>query len=595
MTLVVAVLLACFGAPLPAADQELVFTWRMLSSGDAILELQNSQSAQQWDATVRALEPPSPAPPELVVEPARVEVKPAQTVAFKFRLGPKERPSPGADFRYAFTLQKSTSSANQGGSSARGNRTPQEPAVERRIIRIQPTYRLPPQPLPSQPQGRYVFTATRAVPFISPWVIEAALPLAAPPELRSLTVTPRQPLGVLHATGSGLEHSALVRLGDSQSSSSLPLELEFPVWASAKLIGTLTLPDGQSREVIVQTADHVFYPLAVILIGVVVAFRVKRYVTQRPIAVLQATLADTEARLRVVDAEFERKVTGRLSTDMAVLPAWRQFRTDAEAELVRVRTAGGTLDRNNAAFTSLETRINATGKLPAQWAALGMTLLEVDAVRREIASLNPPAGMTDRPRIEEELADAARGSVLPTIQELDVVGTQVQGTLTTARSWLRAWNDGARLKLLRLPPAAAAAIEQAQQVLWLGSDQSEITQAKALLDQARKTIVSGGAAAAARRETAVAAARAAAPEASIVTPEAAKLQRDDRLALCVALALAVLVGLNAEYFGKPFGSLGDYARVLAWALTSSIGVDIASLALDRIASGSGGARAITRA
>jgi hypothetical protein len=57
----------------------------------------------------------------------------------------------------------------------------------------------------------------------------------------------------------------------------------------------------------------------------------------------------------------------------------------------------------------------------------------------------------------------------------------------------------------------------------------------------------------------------------------------------------VIVGSNAEYFGKPFGALDDYARLLAWALSTSIGVDLATLGLSRVGSVLGsGSRVVTR-
>jgi hypothetical protein len=42
------------------------------------------------------------------------------------------------------------------------------------------------------------------------------------------------------------------------------------------------------------------------------------------------------------------------------------------------------------------------------------------------------------------------------------------------------------------------------------------------------------------------------------TPEAERIERRDKAAFWLGMTLAVIVGLNAEYFGKPFGALDDY-------------------------------------
>ena len=79
------------------------------------------------------------------------------------------------------------------------------------------------------------------------------------------------------------------------------------------------------------------------------------------------------------------------------------------------------------------------------------------------------------------------------------------------------------------------------------------------------------------------------------TPEAERIERRGKAAFWLGMTLAMIVGLNAEYFGKPFGVLDDYARLLAWALSTSIGVDLATLGLSRVGSVLGsGSRVVTR-
>ena len=94
----------------------------------------------------------------------------------------------------------------------------------------------------------------------------------------------------------------------------LPVEIDLSPTSSGKLMGTLTLPDGQTRDVVVQTQDIFIYPLVVIAAGVLCAFIVKRHVTSgRVLSILKATLLATERDLEATDAEFRSPLQTRRS------------------------------------------------------------------------------------------------------------------------------------------------------------------------------------------------------------------------------------------------------------------------------------------
>jgi hypothetical protein len=59
------------------------------------------------------------------------------------------------------------------------------------------------------------------------------------------------------------------------------------------------------------------------------------------------------------------------------------------------------------------------------------------------------------------------------------------------------------------------------------------------------------------------------------------LVRSDRVSVFFASIVAVLTGLNSNYFGKPWGSLQDYVVLFLWAAGTKIGLDVISAVTDK--------------
>lgn len=578
---VLALLIAALpqGAAPGAADPEVAFTWRDLTDGRVSHTFTNSGSAsEKWTATVATFAPQSQAMPALVVDPPAVgAVKPSATVTFRLRLNATGRPVPGATVRYVLAVERS------GGSTT---------TTDRVIVQIGPVYSLAPQ----SPPAKFVLTATRTVPFVDPWEIHVPFVLERAADPDRVKEGVGRPLGVLYSASpaAGLDNSAVVKWSASGGAvkDRIPLQLEFPRWSSAKLSGILSLPDGQTRDVVVQTSDHVIYPLAVIVIGVMAAYKVKRYITRdRALMVLRAAIADTRARLVLADAEYREAAANAPFAGFEILPAFDRFRGEVDAGIQALQLTPGTFDQTHADFTALNTRLTQIRKLPADWLAFTASLKVLDSLRSGIADLPGLPTLTGRPAIEGSLEAAEKGLEVPSVEALTRLAAATTSLIALAQAWRAAWDRSVRLAGQAKDQAAADEINQAQRALWLLTDEQKLPEVKLLLDSATARIVKiGGTSPTAQRESAA----APEPQAELEVPERLDIERDDRLAMLVALALAVLVGLNAEYFGKPFGSLGDYARVLAWALSASIGVDLTSMALKRIGSslaGSGVSRA----
>jgi hypothetical protein len=62
------------------------------------------------------------------------------------------------------------------------------------------------------------------------------------------------------------------------------------------------------------------------------------------------------------------------------------------------------------------------------------------------------------------------------------------------------------------------------------------------------------------------------------------IARSDTASVILASVIAVLTGLNSNYWGKPFGSLQDYAVLFLWAAGTKVGVDIIAAVTDKFIS-----------
>jgi hypothetical protein len=543
-------------------------TWPDLLADRATVELSNdAEASEKWQASIVARPIDGQTLPSLVVEPTTpIEVAAKGTGVFRLRVADGATVPRAVNAQYVLILTRTAGSAQR---------------IERKTVHIGPQFQLAPQSV------KYLLTASRWFPF-QKWTIDTPLALASSVPTDRLTTFAGRPLGVVAASGSASSNdlSAVVRLGTTSGAetSSLPIEIDLSPLSSGKLTGVLTLPDGQTRDVVVQTHDHFIYPLVLITVGVWCAFRVKRYITRdRVLSVLQATMADTELRLAAVDAEFRQKVANTPLARFEILPAWQGFRTDVESDISMVRLSGHPLDKSNAAFTAVSDKIDGARTLPSAWRAFGAALLQLDEERQDLLSVSPGTLKLVRPpALAKMLEDLETGEPLRTIDSLPALSARIDGAIAAVATWRAAWDRAERLKP-NVSGSDLAAVEGAQALLWASNTLTNVRVASDKIDElvtrlAGSTPVPASSGMAQRESVRI-------DSAVVLSPEAVSIRRKDALATVVAMAVAVLGGMNALVFGKPFGSVGDYAAVLAWALTASIVVDIASLALDRVTVG----------
>jgi hypothetical protein len=570
--------------------------WSDLAAGTVAIERTNSGSvAVIWKAAVQQVAGTAPATPLLVELGVKGSVPQGAKQTFFIRLPAGTKPPAGSDARYLLLLESAAAPpstppaappaappAKKGAREAAA-----EPAREVVPIDVRPAVRLV---LPGS--GKYVFTASRDFPFLTKWQLEdASLRLRPEPgvpgsNFSQLVRHERVPLGLvtLVQTTPAPDVSAVVlwAAGDC-CTDRIPLELDgLSPWLAGKLTGKLTLPDTQEVDVEVQTRDWVFYPLLVIAGGVVVAWWIKRFFTKgRVLAVLQVQLDDTQVLLKAARDEFAAKARGRAFQGYAIDGAFTAFRLDIERRMRDLRLTAATLDANNADFTALDKDVRSVRQLPEQWKGFGTTLDSLDQLLARVRDLTaPPRPISPRPRLEGAIADMEKGAPFDTIPAFQKKQQDAANLLDSGRQWEALWKLSQQLRSAVTDQALIDTVEEAQRRLWDSFAADVLQTVRQTLAGVNDTLLKSGAGvpAAAGRETVPIA------SAGIPPPGQALLvvERGDTISLVAALALAVLVGLNTEYFPKPFGSLGDYARVLAWGLSASVGVDLASIALDRI-------------
>ena len=555
-------------------------TWREIDDGTATLLVSGINAGENWTSTIKALGENAKALPVIKVEYSRNIPNPSGSTDVVLRLYREDHTSSiGEQAQYLLIVE-----------GREGN--PAKTFRELRLLTVRPLLDLL-EPKLIQGSAKYVLTTSRAFPFIDDWTIENSLVLRKPAGIAPLKSVEHIPLGVVSGQlPGGMNVSAIVKWGTFPSqegkdkADSIPLEIVFSRWLSGKMEGILTFPGGQTLNVVVQTSDHIFYPIAAILVGVFAAYKVKRYLTRgRPALVLKATLEETEHRLLTAIETFQRAAGTQIFSTYGISWAWQKFRNQTEADIRQLELQGVTLDQSSSVFSALYDRINSQRKLPDAWMLLSDKLCALEKCRIRIHHLIPPSGLQGPPLIENEILTIEQGFELSSVDAVDALVATVDALNSSVGLWVASWeqsewfiNNGG------VAPEIGVLIESAQKILWGGFNGEALNKANQVLRQASDIL---------SKPSIVGRREAAGPAVSIQpTPilppnrisETKRIERFDTTVFAVTLTLAVAVGLNAEYFGKPFGSVEDYVRVLAWALSTSIGVELTTLALGRVSS-----------
>jgi len=552
--------------------EQISFASDQISERSATLKLTNSAgSSETW---VASLAPDAGIAATIQVLPATPQtVEPRQTIAYT--IVPGANPVGAGTYTLAVRRQGDPTGT-----------TLESTKLE--IVKLD----LRPVSFPGTGGVKYVFEASREFPFSKWGLAGAAIYLTPPPHPGAEQEAARRYLANWHGrvlgllsggatAGSDDMGAALVCANrDDGPADRILLNLaDTNRFRSGKLTGKAAVPGG-TVDVTVQTRDRLLWPLLLAALGVWLAFWVSNFSARgRALAVLRAQLADIDRTVRVAALEFRR--TAAFSR-YDILPAWGDFQRDIESRLMGLRVRAAPLDAGNADFTQVNADLKNRQQLPAGLLDFGRRLDRLHTLSERMKQLKPPGTFTSAPQIVSRFAPILEGAPFATLADFDTRVAATKDAGADAELWTETFD---RLDKMRQDAASTPALQTQIDTqlgrLWTDRD------AALIQDVAAKTRTIGdqlgAAAGAAGQPAAPPTAGVGAREGEVAAGGALLVvQRGDAVSAGVAVLIGVLVALNTVYFPGPFGSIGDYFRIVAVALTTKVGVDLAAAAFNRI-------------
>jgi hypothetical protein len=358
-------------------------------------------------------------------------------------------------------------------------------------------------------------------------------------------------------------------------------------WSPVESTGRIVVPGGESVKVSVIPQDWLPYPAAVLLLGVWMAWWAKRWTQSgRILQVNRAELA--EARLALQQAQEKLNATAKASGY-----AGRSIEKDADREVTEVenefravRRGGSALDANNARYTAAVARVRALAQAAGSWAAYGEELRQMaDALAQLKATLKdrPEGVLHDRPVLETAAKKVLEAEGEVPLASLPQLRENAATLADQMKRWAAAWAEAEllRSKFGREHPAIADKAKQAERLLWDEATEEKFLASIKAIAEGKAAIPDGESREGFGREGMTGGATNTGPAEKALALNLALL-RGDAFNFVVAAVLALVTGLNQFYFGKAFGSLGDYAKLLALGLGMKVAVDAVSAGLEKL-------------
>jgi hypothetical protein len=609
--------------PIDGTKGELTFSWRELSSGSAVLAIWNSSDkGLTVTAKVTDLEPTAPGlSPTTVAIP--VTITPNSAKISEFGL-----------IRLTLTLQDKKTLPRERGSYSgvlilEDSDHKVTPFVQHLRINL---------PGPQAAVSKITFVAWRWVPFSPLWLATGRLPLAAhggPDEPSA----PDRVVGFVHKATGGV---AVVRwTSTSQGPGKKPSRARLEIGrlpSAGQFDGDIYLGGMEDRtnpiSLTVLAKDIILWPFLVVVLGIYLAWMTKRYVgVLRTTWSLRKQEADLGNSFRQSHQKFAETASGKPYALYSIADDVAAQRVAIRGQLSAIeRSWSTTLDNNNtyktvvAEMQALETQISQWGQLGSQLQALESALQTLYDHLDSSARIPVP----NNPDLPDFLSSAREILMGKPLRAADVqpLLAQISDAIGVARAW-----DGANqqakqlsetftdLRNQALDTTKEAAVDAIQtrlvaiwQHLWrakTAADIAAITAPGGDIDSAQI----GMAEISARRQlrmaeglpgfaaTFLTLAPLAGEELAIQSfpslihqPDlpASDTRRADMLSRAIhlgdlgsallAFAIALLTGLNANYLGKPFGTIQDYVTLFLWAAGTKVAIDLVSSVLDKFTS-----------
>ncbi|MBS1868046.1 MAG: hypothetical protein JSS99_00100 [Actinobacteria bacterium] len=633
--------------PLSFSSASYTWDWSDLSGADGVEVVVLNDAATPADVCIRLGDlglrqqiDPTRAAPITTADVVRVHVRkrvpPAGDAWVGFRATADRRLAPGSYTGWVTATDRAT-------------KTVARAAVTLTV----PSGKVAPRPLVRTLR----VTALRWVPFMTSTVDvhEAVIPLdgkAGDVTADRLALDRNAVLGGLSGSGTGtgvVRYDGTIKtLRDGLVGARLAVDLQDG--DPGDYSGTIDLPpddDAGSVDLTVSLKDAVIVPSIVLLIGVLLAFLIRRYLgSQRDVLVLRARVGELAAAAQAAEQAFQRAARGESWSTYAISDL-ATGEVAAQEAVDRLAAEGQVDSLDTDAVAEVERQLQ---ELKADAETLGQlddAFRALDAALRTIVELGPIDGVqpdadSNEPAFLTRASEWLDGEPLPA-EQLRARLADIVAATTLAEEWRSLRDQGVedweRVEQLKAADAdlgadqrkqrdeAATELADAWNAMWAEPNPSAVVtperqdvlkRASARIATLTAALEADRAAAGALPDTSAVAmldtgeatispnAYAAATDVGLLPtpPDPAEraqavravIQRNDRIVKGVAVVVAVTTGLTALYFGKPFGTWTDYFSALLWGFTATTAIDALATAFglrstaDRL-TGSAAARA----
>ena len=597
------------------------FTWDQITAGTARIVVWNNSAVDQ-DVAARG--------GQLILLPA---TQPAsKNLSFDFEVSPAtDTVHAGQALGFTITLKtspaKPVENGTYGGILEIRSTKPGKDAIYR-TFRVSVT-----SPRPAI--AKINFVALRAIPFFTPWRTRGEVPIAGNWTLSALPKI----VGFVHRDPQGWAEVRWTQNSDVAKQGSVPravLELDgFP--SAGKYEGDITLLGYQDKTaqatVTVIAKDWWLWPVLTICFGILVAWQAKRY-----LGVLRITwgLRKQEADLGVAfqksQKEFIERSKGQSFASYSVAKDISHQRVNIRKDLDALEGLWTTSITDNSTYKKVVPKLETVQTQIAQWPELATAAFSLEAAIKtanghiQLTATVPSSQYSGSPVIFKQVQKLLMGE--------PILGSEIAPRtkeLLDSASLVQKWDESNQNAIAvskqfagiiaagHLTPdqqKAADAIRNSLIAVWthlwegttaddfatgVGSDLDSALQGIRRMTTQRTTAHGFGV----PLSTLVAENPASdhfdrfniLPDADYSAhlpaddrQRAALLQRDinfgDRASLLLAFVIALITGLNSNYWDKPFGNLQDYAVLFLWAAGTKVGVDIITAVTDKFVSNS---------
>ncbi len=468
--------------------------------------------------------------------------------------------------------------------------------------------------------------AYRWVPFTDLWSIPSwfphALPLKSSIDAERSGLTRISLLGAVSRDPAGT--AAIVWDGKTDPLSGAEPALGLKVQSipfAGKYDGTLSFGKDPASNVsmTVTASDFILWPVVWLAACVLLAIVSKNWLGEgRQLALLTLRIDKAQLAMQHATKEFAEKVSG-VSHDYSLREAFdTQCRAIQDQMAALGSTLVGTLDTASAAYVSLDASITVLSALPGQWIAFGQSLNRLRDMKEGLEPGSQPPGLDAAPAAFLQ-TDMLLQPVKLTIDRFATQQTIVEGQTTFLHSWEALWEAVSRI---HSGLADFAETHPSDDTFAKVKNQADLVRARVWLLSGKDATANASAATdvgsaeeqySALLEESGVKERGLAEKLNLRMNLNVKLlnlnlekfvevksipavkpvteadvrrlnwtvKTADRNLGILSLVLAILTGLNTLYFGKPFGTVGDYVTLTLWAFGAKIAVDVLSGGLER--------------